>query len=297
MRRNHPGHSPVFALLLAAVVTPAFGQQTETIERALEVESGIHVSVMNFAGQVTVRAAPAGERLLRFVAVKRLKPGVPGEEAEIHFRSVNLDLHQTERQVRIGPQTPRDADGQPLRIPLTDVRPPRRIPPVLVDLDLWLPEDVSLTVKSFTASISMDGIIAPRGRFLLRSISGPLHVDGLLAEDVVAETVSGDLMLRNLVAHRSTIETLTANILLGGRMQDDGWYEIRTHSGAVDLELDALAGFLLDASSFRGEIHARLEPGAERTERSLSARRGEGGPEMTVSTFSGPIRILAAPDR
>ncbi len=284
-------------VLLAGAATPAgAGLQTEVVERALEVEAGAQVSVMNFAGQIAVRSAPPGERLLRFVAIKRLKPGVPAEEAERHFRRVNLDLHQTDGHVHIGPQPPHDADGRPREIPLTEVRAPRRIPPVLVDLEVWLPEDVSLSVRSFTAAISMSEVVAPGGRFLLRSISGPLSVNGLVAEDVVAKTVSGAMDLSNLVAHRCDIETLTADIQLDGRLQDDGWYEIRSHSGAVEIDVNPRSGFLLDASTFRGAIRSDFDLGSPPGPRSLAGRHGEGGPEINISTFSGPIRLLAPPD-
>ncbi len=282
--------------LLAGAAAPAAGLQTEIVERALEVPAGTQVSVMNFAGQVALRSAPQGERLLRFVAVKRLQPEVPAAEAERHFRRVNLDLHQTDGRVHIGPQPPRDAEGRPRDIPLTDVRAPRRIPPVLVDMEVWLPEDVSLTVRSFTAAISMSEIHSPGGRFLLRSISGPLTVRGLVAQDVVAETVSGAMSLSNLLAHRCEIETLTADVQLDGRMQEDGWYEIQTHSGAVEIGIGPGSGFLLDASTFRGDILSDFDLGAPPGPRTLAGRHGEGGPEIHVSTFSGAIRLLAAPD-
>ncbi len=291
-----PRRAPLWAaaLCLGAAAPAAAVQETMRVERTIEVEAGTAVSVMNFAGQVAVRSAATEDRLLRFVAVKRLQPGVPPEESERHFRRVNLDLHQTEGHVRIGPQPPRGADGRTREIPLTEVRAPRRIPPVLVDLELWLPEGLSLTVRSFTAAISLEDVASPGGRFLLRSISGPLEVNGLVADHVVAETVSGEMRLEDVAARRCTAETLTANIRLAGALREDGWYEVRTHSGEVDLGFGAVPGFLLDASTFRGEIVSDfpMEP-TPSTPLTLAGRHGDSGPEVTVSTFSSPIRLLA----
>ena len=288
---------PAAAVLLAGSQMALAQPLTERVEHAVEVPRDARVSIMNFAGHVEVHGTDPGEdSTLRVIGVKRLEAELPAEEAERLFERVNLDLRRRGRRIHIGPNRPRGDRNRPpgerRGLPsVAEVRPPRRIPPVSVDLEVWLPDGASLEVRTFTAPITIAGIGGPDGDFLLRSVSGPIEITDLEADDLRVETVSGNVTLADVRADRGSFMTLTAPIRLTGALQFDGWYEFQTHSGAVLLGLGSLSGFTVAATTYSGEIRSELEFETERDGRSLESRYGSGGPQISVSTFGGSIHL------
>lgn len=278
---------------------------TERVEHAVEVGSDATVTVMNFAGHVEVHETDPGEaRLLRIVGVKRLTEERPAAEAARLFERVNLDLTRRGRHFHIGPQ-PRRRDGAPGarpppgaapdpadELPITEIRAPRRIPPVSVDLEVWLPDGASLVVRTFSAPISLAGVVSPEGNFRLRSISGAMTVRGLETDTFHAETVSGPLDIRDLTARRSQLQTLGADIHLDGAFLPAGWYDLQTHSGTVTLDLESLSGFTVEATTYTGVIESAFEIDGQSDPRGLHGNWGDGGPQIAVNTFSGAIRLV-----
>ena len=277
---------------------------TERVEHAMEIPHDALITIMNFAGHVEVHGTDPGEdRTLRVIGVKRLETELPEEEAARIFRQVNLDLRRRGRRIHIGPNRPRGDRGLPNAPgrskeesrgdpPITEIRAPRRIPPVSVDLEVWLPDGAALEVRTFTAAITVADIAGPEADFLLRSISGALNLRDLEVHDLQAETVSGDVILANIRSHRATFKTLTAAIQLNGDLHPDGWYEFETHSGAVLLGLGSVPGFTVAATSYTGAILNDLEFEAHREDRRLEGRHGSEGPQISVNTFSGPIHLV-----
>lgn len=301
-----PGRSrcaaPAAAVFLAGSQLALAQPLTERVEHAVEIPRDARVSIMNFAGHVEVHATDPGEdSTLRVIGVKRLEADLPAEEAGRIFEQVNLNLRRHGRRIHIGPNRPREGAARRARRsgarrpdpPITEVRPPRQIPPVSVDLEVWLPDGASLEVRTFTAAITLADIGAPDGDFLLRSVSGPLEIRGLEAHVLRVETVSGNINLADVRSQRATFKSLTASIRVNGAFHPDGWYEFQTHSGAVTLGLGATPGFTVAATSYSGEIRNELGFEADRVGRSLEGRYGSGGPQISVSTFSGPVHLAS----
>lgn len=283
----------------------------ERVEHAVEVEEDATVTVMNFAGHVEVHETdPGEERILRIVGVKRLTEERPPEEAARLLERVDLGLTRHGRHYRIGPspmrarasgrRSPAEAEGarpDPTgEVPITEIRVPRRILPVSVDLEVWLPDGASLVVRTFSAAVTVAGLSSPDATFRLRSISGEVSVRGLEADAFHAETVSGPLSIRDLGARRSRLQTLSGAVSLGGEFRPSGWYDIQTHSGDVAVDLSALAGIAVEAASYTGRIESEVEVEGRTGPRYLHARRGEGGPHLAVNTFSGSVRLTGAPE-
>ena len=296
------------ALVVLPWTSPAGAQPpTERVEHTVEVTGNPVVRVMNFAGHVDIHGTDPGEhRILRVVGVKRLEQDLPAEEAARLFERINLALRRHGRRIEVNPYGRRPPAGTHRRrqksgpeVPLTEIRPPRQIPPVSVDLELWLPEGLSLEVHTFSAPVTVSGISAPEGHFRLRSISGALTVSQVEGREVRAETVSGDLRARDVLSHRSLFKTLTAGIRMDGIFDPEGWYEIQTHSGAAVLGLGAVPGFAVDATSYTGAIVNELELEGEADAHHLAGRRGPEGPHILVNTFSGQILLTheAGPGR
>lgn len=278
----------------------------ERVEHAVEVDEDATVTIMNFAGHVEVHETdPGEERILRIVGVKRLTEERPPEEAARLLERVDLDLTRHGRHYRIGPspmrareagrRSPRAAEGarpDPTgEVPITEIRVPRRIAPVSVDLEVWLPDGASLVVRTFSAAITVAGLSSPDAAFRLRSISGEVTVRGLDADAFHAETVSGPLSIRDLAARRTRLQTLSGAVSLGGEFRPSGWYDIQTHSGDVMVDLASVGGMAVEAATYTGRIESEVEVEGEVSPRYFHAHRGEGGPHLAVNTFSGSVEL------
>lgn len=288
-------------LLFAAAETAALQSSIERVQHALEIDPETIVTVLNFAGQVDVHATDPGEdHTLRVVGVKRLTADLPEDEAARWFDRIDLEPDRLGRHVHIGPRTPGRSARRPEPgadrgpnpdLPVTGIQVPRRIPPVAVDIELWLPFGSSLEVRTFSAPITVTDVGAPEGSFRLRSVSGGVTVEGLEADDLRVETVSGPLRLRDALAHRGHFQTLTASIHAAGRFHPDGWYDFQTHSGAIVLELDPAPGFALAARTYRGEIRNDLAVEFESGPGEIELRTGASGTHLSVNTFEGLIHV------
>ena len=283
----------------------------ERVEHAVEVEEDATVTVMNFAGHVEVHETdPGEERILRIVGVKRLTEERPPEEAARLLERVDLGLTRHGRHYRIGPspmraraagrRSPGAAEGErpdPTdEVPITEIRVPRRIPPVSADLEVWLPDGASLVVRTFSAAITVAGLSSPEATFRLRSISGEVSVRGLEADAFHAETVSGPLSIRDLGARRTRLQTLSGGVSLGGEFRPSGWYDIQTHSGDVVVDLASVGGMAVEAATYTGRIESEVEVEGEIGPRHFHGHRGEEGPHLAVNTFSGSVQLTGAPD-
>ncbi len=288
--------------LLAVGQAAALQTDVQRVEHALEVGASTRVTVLNFAGQVEVHGTDPGEdSTLRIVGVKRLTADLPPDEAARWFARIDLEPERRGRNVHIGPRALRARspaqirDSEPSRdAPVTDIRAPRRIPPVSVDIELWLPFGSSLEVRTFSAPITVVGVGAPDGSFRLRSVSGSVRIEGVEADDLRVDTVSGALRLLDAVAHRGHFQTLAAPIRARGALHPEGWYDFQSHSGEVRLELDPIPGFVVDARTYGGEIRNELGIEAESGSGSLEVRTGASGPHLSVNTFDGLIHLISA---
>ncbi len=317
-RRPSPALTRATLAFVVSFAAPAAAQPlAEREEHTLEVSGTPLVRVMNFAGHVEVHGTDPGEdRVLRVVGVKRLSRELPPEESARILDRISLGLRHRAHHIEISPYglrsgggrrarnrdegrgrgpdpfRPDTAEGPPLRDrPITEIRAPRQVPPVEVDLELWLPEGLSLEVHTFSAPVTLTDLRAPEGSFRLRSISGTLTLTGVEVHEVRAETVSAQLRIRDLRAQRGLFKTLTAAIHLDGALHAKGWYEFQTHSGPVVLGLGATAGFAIDAASFTGEVLNELEIEGETGRNRLAGGRGPSGPRLVVNTFSGAISL------
>ena len=124
-----------------------------------------------------------------------------------------------------------------------------------------------------------------------RTVNGDVKALGL-ASDVVLSTVNGDVDVSTTgYAEASTVNgSIDARI---GRMNPDGGLSFETVNGSVTLDLPDDLDADLDARWVNGDLDSDLPL---RVEGRVSRRRiqgmfGDGGPELSVSTVNGSIRI------
>jgi hypothetical protein len=154
----------------------------------------------------------------------------------------------------------------------------------------------------------------------LRTMRGDIEVSDAQADELSANTVDGDLRLRNLKGRvldlnsvhgdvrlvdvqmdRARLQTMIGDIEYAGPLARSGRYEFATHSGNIRLTPSGGAGFDLEAHSFTGDIrtdymlklfNALPEALRRSAERSLRGTFGDAAAVLTARSFSGDILIV-----
>jgi DUF4097 and DUF4098 domain-containing protein YvlB len=160
-------------------------------------------------------------------------------------------------------------------------------------------------------SVTVDNV---RGRTVASSISGRVIVrnvdEGVRATSysgsveitnakgrIEAETTSGGVTLARVESRELSAKSLSGGVHFQGKLYDEGRYEFRSFSSDVVLALPADSSFTLTAQTGSGEVETdfplRLDPtsriGGGR--RRLQGTAGQGGAQITATTFSGSIRL------
>lgn len=157
-------------------------------------------------------------------------------------------------------------------------------------LRIELPQGVSLTATTVSATIEVRGVQGPR--LVLESVSGDVTAESASPE-VEVDSVSGDLALRLEGATQVEIETVSGDLELRGSL--GGRIKAEAVSGDLDLRID---GALQDAklSVVSGDItlDSALGRGARATLNSLSGDvsvllPASSSADLRIETFSGRI--------
>ncbi len=241
------------------------------------------------------------------------------DKAEIH---IGGELGENVKELKI------DGDARRLNV---DVILPRRSNhgrESWARLTLKVPEGVRLQVNTVSADIKVtDGT----GSIELASVSGDITADGemkeaelqsvsgdldlalkcerlwaqsvsgdieasKLAGEVEVETVSGEIELDCQGVDRLTLESVSGDANLGGKLAEAPRLRLSNHSGDLNLILsnDIDAEFAISTHS--GDIDSELGPKARRTHRhgpglELDFTEGEGRGRVIIETFSGDVEI------
>jgi DUF4097 and DUF4098 domain-containing protein YvlB len=141
----------------------------------------------------------------------------------------------------------------------------------------------SLEINSTSGDVNARQV---RGDLSARSVSGDVSLDRVDAQDVRAETVSGD-------------------IGFSGPIRDGGRYGFRSHSGDVTVRPDGDLSANVSVSTFSGDVESdwpmTINPGGGPVgPRQWEFTVGGGSARLTLESFSGTIylrRGSAAPRR
>jgi DUF4097 and DUF4098 domain-containing protein YvlB len=111
------------------------------------------------------------------------------------------------------------------------------------------------------------------------SVSGEVRVRAGGLARVWAKTVSGPVNVAGAGFERVQMRSVSGSITFDGRPNGDGPFELRTHSGSIEVTLPKGTSPSLDIHTFSGQVtKGATDGGASKT-------------VLTVSTFSGSIRI------
>jgi lia operon protein LiaG len=176
-------------------------------------------------------------------------------------------------------------------------------------LDVYIPEDSLelLNIDAVSSDIEVSDLKV--GEFEYTGVSGDLKGEMILADNIKANTtsgdididsytgdlnihvISGDLVLKDgSLSDNIELTTISGDIYI--EQEDSSSMNINTTSGDVGIKISEDAGFYLKANTVSGEIDNRFPIEITSSgRRNLQGKVGSGEKEIVVSTTSGDIKI------
>jgi DUF4097 and DUF4098 domain-containing protein YvlB len=155
--------------------------------------------------------------------------------------------------------------------------------------------------KSISGDVAVSGVTGDEP-LVLSTVSGSIRLHGIKSRALDVNSVSGDVIARDVTCERAAVQTISGDVEYAGALTRGGRYELRAHSGSIRLVPAGDAGFTVDANSFSGSIRTdvpikseaaadadRSHRGPRRT--ALRGTYGDGGARVELTTFSGNITI------
>lgn len=149
--------------------------------------------------------------------------------------------------------------------------------------------DIGSDVRVSTASGSVT-ITNTKGDVRVTALSGVIRVSKPGGR-VEADTASGEIEIQG-AARDVKAHALSGQISVQGNPGADSYWELKTASGSVQLNVPASANLHLSAEATSGNIRTDIPIVIEEQSRhSLRAHMGSGGGRVEVHTVSGEIRV------
>ncbi len=200
---------------------------------------------------------------------------------------------------------------------------------VATDLTLRMPLASPLSAETVSASITVSGL---EGAVDLESVSGRIRVSGMprsldvetvsgrievekagdgsevssvsgairigsVAGHLEAENVSGEIVIEGGSLTGGDFETVSGNISCQALPGGQGDIDMETMNGTIELLVLESAPASFHLETFSGSIENAFGPEPERTskytpEKQLRFNTGPGGPNISLSSFSGAIKLV-----
>jgi DUF4097 and DUF4098 domain-containing protein YvlB len=313
--RSNPYRSSVYrpiarslALLLflsVAAWLDAAASVQGSFERTFKVTGPADLEVLTRSGDISIRSGPAGTVTIRGKIHVGHDWFSGNRQAEVSEIEKNPPIRQTRDSIHIDYLTVHD---------------------ISIDYEITAPADTKVRTHSGSGDQTVEGVHASlnlesgsgdmrlrdldgeiqlhtgSGDVEVREVSGPFTAETGSGDirldskggDVHVHTGSGNVELRG-ISGGLLAETGNGDVSVVGT-QTAGW-EIRAHSGNVELELPNGAAFDLDASTGSGEVVVGrpvtviLQGRVREARRSVNGKVGGGGPRLSIHTGSGDVRI------
>jgi len=287
------------ALVLAAVLVPAWLAAQTPVDQKRPAASDAKVSIENMSGSVKVTGWERAE-----VQVK----GTLGDGAELRFDG-------SEKQLQIEVEA---EHGNPMGIKS--------------DLEVFVPAGASVSVEGFQSTISVAGVTGSvsaetvngsitqagaakgvdlqsvngaievakaGGRIQAEAVNGPVTVRDASGE-LEASTVNGKLLVTGGSFDRARLESVAGGVRFEAGLSARATLGVESVSGPVDLFLPAGLGAEFSVSTFSGDIVNEFGPAAQKVSKwapgkELAFTSGSGGARITVETLSGAVNIHKRP--
>jgi Putative adhesin len=153
----------------------------------------------------------------------------------------------------------------------------------------------NISVKSVSGDITLDGVT---GGVDAKTVSGNVEARGIDG-DLTFNSVSGDLTLADAAIGRLFARTLSGQVTADVGVPGGSGTKVSTVSGDVSVRVPASASARVDLRSTSGRLRSNFEalsPAPAPGRAVLSATLGSGSAEISLTSMTGDVTLLASPD-
>lgn len=135
-------------------------------------------------------------------------------------------------------------------------------------------------------------VTGARGRVNAASVNQGIELTDIRG-DIQAEAVNGPIHMRGIDAGRVSAETVNGSVSYEGAIRNDGWYRFSTHNGGIDLTIPAGVGATFTASTFNGTLHTAFPVTLHEAKegKEFTFTLGSGGARIELESFNGTMTI------
>jgi DUF4097 and DUF4098 domain-containing protein YvlB len=313
-RRKWTACLAAVAVMLAFGTSQALGREKyeEKFEKTEALAKGGKVYLINVSGDIEIKSWK--EDQVKIEALK-VSEASSRDKAKENAKEVTIDVTNEAGVVRIETKYPERHGFWGFNNNN-----------VSVSYKLWIPEKAAADVKSVSGDVTLDCILG--GPAKVNSVSGNVNILGaagveikLVSGDITLENVMGDAYLRSVsgnvratkikgsveiesvsgdielkdVAEARTVtgKSVSGDITYMGTIMPGGNYELKSHSGNVEMKIPANSAFDFEANTFSGVIDTdfQIEVMGKISPKEIHGTVNKGGARIRMTTFSGNIDL------
>ncbi len=284
----------------------------EKFEKTVSLAKDGKVTLKNITGSIDVKSWNKGEVKIDATKISRASTL---DKAKENVGLVKIEVEKEGNTLRIKTKYPEG--GKTWN---------RRSLNVSVKYSLMIPAKASVKIESVTGNVDLEkiggavkvnlvtgGIVVKKadkgvdcetvtGKIDLQDITGDVFIEAVTGKITVshirgsieANVVTGRIELRD-VSEASVVDgnTVTGKVIYDGKINRDGRYTLKTHTGRIEMILPADSGFDLEANTFSGSITSDfdIKISGKISKKRISGVVNKGGPLVKLSTFSGSVYL------
>ena len=298
MREKVNRYVVLVALFVAASGVAWAGQ---SVNESVPVAPGAEISVENLAGTLTIEGTSGGVLEVTGTlgdGVEELEIDIDEEDGEIYIEVVfDEDYHgrqseTTNLMIRLPADSPLSIETVSSSVTVSGMQSALDIESVSGAVKVS-GTPTSLDIENVSGSVNVES--APSGSDV-ESVSGQITI-GVVMGDIDLANVSGSISIKDGTLGETDVESVSGSITCHAMPGAGGDIDMETMSGSITLLVDPGAASSYDISTFSGSIANDFGPEARRTSKytpgkELSFNTGHGGPSISLTSFSGTIKLL-----
>ena len=297
----------LLAILTIVICLPSLGfaKTEERIVETYPLENAGKVYLENISGDITVSNWDKNE--IEITAIKRGRRERDLDDATIHIRQIDGNIRIITRhdrefslfrsgsvsvyyQITVPAKASVRVKSISGDVEVRKIGGFLNVETVSGEIRVRVAEN-DVRCKSISGDIDLEYI---HGDAELESVSGEISIQEIEGS-VEAGTVSGDIELEAFsYAEEIEVSSTSGDIELRGEFSPGGIYRLDSFRGDTKVEIPSGSGFEFSAKTFSGSIECdfELKMSGRFNPKEVRGTVGKGGGSLTVSSFSGDIRIM-----
>ena len=284
------------AILLFGLFSAVTAIAGDRIDETRKVDADAEIHINNLAGTIDVIGWDKNEvRIEGELDDKAKKLEIKGDESDLSIKvkypRKTRNIRGSELIIHVPHGCRLETESVSCDVTVREVAGPVEIESVSGEITLTgKPESVEIASVSGMIEIDVE-----TDEVEIESGSGDSFVSNG-SQRLSLACVSGDVEVRSNILDTFEFNSVSGELDLTARPAPRGRWEIDCHSGEVTLNLPSDVDAEFEIDTFSGDIDDEFGHKAERTSKyapgkELSFTQGDGGARITVSIFSGEVKI------